>query len=132
MRRVFEASLATVLVSLSVLCGACASRQQTTVTASDLSTGERNAAFQMAAARCDRQTPACGASPSRDACIQQKLVPTAADVSLENCSSDIDAQNLNACVMQIRAGQCGTGIVHIEACSHDRLCPGVAEEEGTL
>lgn len=125
-------SLVLVPLLLVASLAACANETPASkVTPADLSSGERSAAWRIADARCERQTPACGVPTSREACVQQKLVRSAADVDLEDCSSAVDEQNLAACVAQIKVGRCGTGITDLPACSHDRICPGVADE-GTL
>ena len=67
-----------------------------------------------------------------EVCIGRKLLPSAVDLDLGNCSSAVSRENLSACVTQIRAGRCGTGIVNIAACAHENICPGVAAEEGTI
>ena len=78
-----------------------------------------------------RSLPTCGVVIPRDACIQQKLLPSAENIDLEDCEGAIDDEKLKVCVQQIRHGQCGTGIARIVACAHDNICPGVSQEGTT-
>ena len=116
-----------------VALGACDRSQPVAraVSTSDLTSNEYNAAYRIAAARCDRQTPACSSFASREACLRSKLASSAADVRLEDCSDPILDGHLNACVNAIQHAACGTGITGIEACHPRAICPYVAEE-GTL
>jgi hypothetical protein len=119
------------ICALSVACARTGTKGANGVGDADLSADEQNAAQKIAEARCARQTPACGSVLDSEVCVGRKLLPSAVDVDLADCSSAINEQNLHACVVQIRAGKCGSGITNISACAHDNLCPGVAAEEGT-
>jgi hypothetical protein len=87
------------------------------------------AAYEIAAARCDRQTPACESRAgvhyaSRDACIEAKLPTSVVEAHLDYCASyALRASNLSACVAGIQSGQCGTGVSPVSACRGPSLCP---------
>ncbi len=89
------------------------------------------AAYDIASARCDRQTSACSSYASRDACIEDKLRASAADTRLPRCSNEVDPTEVRACVSQISQGRCGTGILQLQACKKSALCP-YQSEEGTF
>jgi hypothetical protein len=86
-------------------------------------------AYEIAAARCDRQTPECERRAgvqyaSRDACIAAKLPPSAAEADLDVCASyPLRQHDLDECVAEIRGGHCGTGISGATACRGKNLCP---------
>jgi hypothetical protein len=96
-----------------------------------MSTEQYRAAYDIASARCDRQTKACSSFSSHDECIEAKLGVSAADTRLPRCSNNVDQTKVQSCVAQIERGQCGTGIAQIDACRRSQLCPYVSEE-GTL
>lgn len=99
--------------------------------ANGMNTDQYSAAYDIAAARCDRQTNACSSFSSRSDCISAKLRLSAEDTRLPHCSNDIDRTKVRACVAEIERGQCGTGIAQLDACRESQLCPYVSEE-GTL
>jgi len=86
-------------------------------------------AYEIAAARCDRQTPECERRAgvryaSRDECIAAKLPPSAAEADLDLCASyPLRDHDLGECVAEVRAGQCGTGLTGAPACRGKNLCP---------
>jgi hypothetical protein len=87
------------------------------------------AAYEIAGARCDRQTPACEARAgvhyaSRDECIAAKLADSAKQADLDMCAAyAIRNYQLSACVAEVRAGRCGTGVANVAACQGRNLCP---------
>lgn len=94
------------------------------------STSDRyRVAYEIAAARCDRQTPECEHRAgvqyaSRDACIAAKLPLSAAEADIDLCASyPLREHDLGECVAEIRSGQCGTGISAATACRGKNLCP---------
>jgi hypothetical protein len=99
--------------------------------ADGMSTEQYRAAYEIASARCDRQTNACSSFASRDECLEAKLGVSAADTRLPRCSNDVDQTKVQSCVAQIERGQCGTGIAQLDACKKSQLCPYVSVE-GTL
>jgi hypothetical protein len=107
---------------------ACDMNPLKTVYADGMTAEEYRAAYQIASARCDRQTNGCSASSSHDQCIATKLDKSAEDTRLRRCSNPVDPERVDACVAEIRRGQCGSGIVHLEACGKSELCPYVSEE----
>jgi len=96
-----------------------------------MNTMQYRAAYEIASARCDRQTNACSAFASHDECIQAKLDVSAADTRLPHCTNDVDQAKVDSCVAEIEHNPCGTGIIRLEACQKSQLCP-YASEEGTL
>jgi len=102
-----------------------------------LRSDEYDAAYRIAEARCDRQTPACETASgahyaSRDACIQAKLFASAMETEMPSCKEQvIDESDLDACIAQIHQNACGTGVRGIDACRPKKLCPYRAEE-GTV
>jgi hypothetical protein len=119
------------LVGALALCAAsCASAPAPTQPASWSAKSDRYlVAYEIAAARCDRQTPECERRAgveyaSRDACIAAKLPPSAAEADLDLCASyPLRQHDLEQCVAEIRGGQCGTGLVGATACRGKNLCP---------
>lgn len=103
----------------------------------DPSTDEYVAAYQIAAARCDRQTPSCESRvgvhyATRDACIAAKLRPSVEEADLKYCAYyPLHDSALNECVSAIRSKECGTGVAVLVACRGKTLCP-FASEEGTI
>jgi len=104
------------------------------VTQKDPTADERHAAEAMAAARCDRQTPAC-VSPSnppfdtRDACIDAKAAKSVVEARLAHCGCySLNEGRLRRCVGEIRQGQCGTGIAKLDDCRGAKVCPYETEE----
>jgi hypothetical protein len=119
--------------SLAMMCAAgfCAcglNPNAKTVYADGMTAEEYRAAYQIASARCDRQTNSCSAFSSRDQCLETKLDVSAAETRLRRCSDPVDQARVASCVTEIRSRQCGTGIVHLEACAKAELCPYVSEE----
>jgi hypothetical protein len=88
-----------------------------------------HAAYEIAAARCDRQTPACQQRAgvhyaSREACIDAKLADSAQQADLDTCADySLRDSQLRACVAEVRAGRCGTGVANVAACRGRNLCP---------
>ena len=107
---------------------ACDLNPLKTVYSDGMTAQEYRAAYQIAAARCDRQTNGCSVVSSHDQCLSTELDQSAADTGLRRCSNPVDPARVDACVAQIRRGQCGSGIVHLEACHKAELCPYVSEE----
>ena len=69
---------------------ACTSLNPTQPTYADgMSTDQYRAAYDIASARCDRQTAACSAFSTRDECLEAKLGVSAADTRLSRCSNAI-------------------------------------------
>jgi hypothetical protein len=101
------------------------------VKASELTADEYKAAYTIAVARCDRQTSSCDPYPSRSACLEAKLLLSAREARLLECSTPVAAQQLARCVAIVRSGTCGTGIAHLDECRRWSLCPYVDSEEGT-
>jgi hypothetical protein len=99
--------------------------------ADGMTADQYRAAYQIADARCDRQTNSCSSFASRDECIAAKLDLSAADARLRRCSHRVDPSDVNSCVAQIEHGQCGSGITQLSACKKAELCP-YTSEEGTL
>jgi hypothetical protein len=93
-----------------------------------MSAEQYRAAYEIAAARCDRQTNACSAFSSHDECIKAKLEVSAADAQLPRCSNDVDQTKVQSCIAEIERRRCGTGIARLEACQKSELCPYVSEE----
>ena len=118
------------LVLFSAL-GACKGLQPTAKTTLGMSRDQYRAAYEIASARCDRQTNACSAFASRAECLDAKLGASAAATRLPRCSNDVDQVKVQLCVEQIRQGQCGTGIAQLAACQKSALCP-YQSEEGTM
>jgi len=93
------------------------------------SSDQYRAAYQIAAARCDRRTPACDASTgvhyaSRDACIAAKLPKSAEEADLDVCASyALRVVELDQCVAEIKSGQCGSGLAGASTCRGKDLCP---------
>ncbi len=114
-------------ICVVALC-ACSLGPHRLAYADGMTEDEYRAAYQIAGARCDRQTNACASFASRDACIRAKLVASAADTSLMRCSEPIDPSQLQSCVSEIERGQCGSGIARLKACRQSALCPYVSEE----
>jgi hypothetical protein len=110
---------------------ACGSLNPKTIYADGMSTEQYRAVYEIASARCDRQTSACSSFASRDECLAAKLNVSAAETHLPRCSNDVDQAKVQSCVAEIERGQCGTGIVQLDACKKSQLCPYVSEE-GTL
>lgn len=113
---------------------ACAQRGSTNVPPSaTLRSDERDAAYQIAAARCDRlESASCQSDesyPSREACINEKVQETAAEVPFHHCEERVDTKRLERCVEELRKQPCGSG-VRVEACATDNLCPSFATQEG--
>jgi hypothetical protein len=87
------------------------------------------AAREIAAARCDRQTPACERRAgvhyaSREECIAAKLADSAKQADLDTCAYySLHEHELGACVAEVRAGRCGTGVANVAACRGRNLCP---------
>jgi hypothetical protein len=96
--------------------------------ADGMSTEQYRAAYDIASARCDRQTNACSSFSSRNECLQAKLSVSAADTRLPRCSNDVDQTKVQSCVAEIERGHCGTGIAQLGACKQSQLCPYVSEE----
>jgi hypothetical protein len=124
-------SMAAVLAAALTACGSHYAPAPREVSSGDLTTAEYQAAYRIAGARCDRQTATCSSYPSRDACIKDKLLPSASEARLEQCEQPVDDAKVEACVAAIRGGECGKGISAIEACRSSAICPYVPEE-GTL
>ena len=99
--------------------------------ASELTADEYKAAYTIAVARCDRQTASCDSYPSRNACIEAKLVLSAREARLLECSTPVAASQLARCVALVRHGTCGTGIALLDECRRWSLCPYAGSEEGT-
>ena len=99
--------------------------------ASELTKDEYKAAYSIAVARCDRQTAACDPYPSRSACLEAKVLLSAREARLLECSTPVAAEQLARCVAIVRSGTCGTGIAHLDECRRWSLCPYVDSEEGT-
>jgi hypothetical protein len=115
---------------VGVMASSCVSLPTPTEATSRHAQDDRyRAAYQIAAARCDRQTPACEARAgvhyaSRDACIAAKLPGSATAADLDYCASyPLRDHRLGECVAEIRSGQCGTGISGATACQGMNLCP---------
>ena len=96
--------------------------------ADGMTADEYGAAYQIASARCDRQTSSCSSFASRDQCVEAKLEASATDARLRRCSDRVDQAQVQACVADIRRGQCNSGIAQLEACTKTELCPYVFEE----
>ncbi len=117
----------------SALLASCATLPQaippTPPTSWDPKSVRYRIAYEVAAARCDRQTPECVARagahyPTRDACIADKLPASAAEVDLDLCASyPLRDHDLDECIAEIRAGRCGTGLASATACKGKNLCP---------
>jgi hypothetical protein len=120
--------VASLVVMFVAGFSACDMNPLKTVYADGMTAAEYRAASQIAAARCDRQTNGCSVVSSRDQCVATKLDESAAETGLRRCSSPVDPERVDACVAEIRRGQCGTGIVRLEACGKSELCPYVSEE----
>lgn len=101
------------------------------VYADQMTVGQYRAAYDIAAARCDRQTSSCSSFSSRDQCMRLELDASANDARLRSCSHRVDQAKVQACVASIEHGQCGSGIGQLEACKQNELCP-YHSEEGTL
>jgi hypothetical protein len=119
--------------SLALICvaglSACSLNPNAkSVYADGMTAEEYRAAYEIASARCDRQTNSCSPASSRDQCIEKKLDVSASDTRLRRCSNPVDQARVDACADEIRRGQCGTGIARLEACSKTELCPYVTEE----
>lgn len=93
-----------------------------------MTTDEYAAAYQIAAARCARQTNVCSSFASRDQCLQAKLGASAADARLTRCSNPVDPAQVQSCVSEIKRGSCGSGIAQLAACRGAELCPYISEE----
>jgi hypothetical protein len=118
------------VVLVGVMAASCTSLPTPTELASRHAEDARyRAAYEIAAARCDRQTPACERRAgvhyaSRDACIAAKLPNSAKEADLDYCASyPLREHDLGECVSEIRSGQCGTGIASATACQGMNLCP---------
>lgn len=96
--------------------------------ADGMTADEYGAAYQIASARCDRQTNSCSSFVSRDACVEAKLELSAKDTRLRSCSNRVDQRQVRSCVADIERGQCGSGIAQLETCRKSQLCPYVSEE----
>ena len=123
-------SLGIVLAAAPSACGGLAPNA-TPKYADGMTAGQYRAAYEVASARCDRQTDTCSSFATRDRCIEAKLDTSAADMRLRGCSNHVDEAQVRSCAAEIRSGVCGSGITQIKACKHAALCPYVSEE-GTL
>lgn len=99
--------------------------------ADGMTADEYGAAYQIASARCDRQTNTCSSFASRDQCVEAKFEASATDARLRRCTNRVDQAQLHSCVADVERGQCGSGIVQLEACRKSELCP-YHSDEGTL
>ena len=99
--------------------------------ASELTEDEYKAAYRIAVARCDRQTASCDPYPSRKACLDAKLLLSAREARLLECSTPVAPSQLARCISRVRLGTCGTGIAHLDECRRWSLCPYASSEEGT-
>lgn len=117
-------------IVLLALAGCTSEPRTPPQTASQLDAVEYRAAREMATARCDRRAGACVPYPSREACVDSKILPSATDANLLQCSSAVDEDRLSRCLSEIRRTACGTGIRDLEDCNEGQLCNAV--EEGTL
>ncbi len=107
----------TLLASCAALLASCATLPQamspTPPTSWDHKSVRYRIAYEVAAARCDRQTPECVARAgahyaTREACIADKLPASAAEVDLDLCASyPLREHDLDECIAEIRAGRCG-------------------------
>ena len=122
---------------LCLLCGISATSAcsyQGVPANQDPTTDVRQAAHEMAAARCDRQTPACLTASSahyenRQACIEAKVAPSVTEAHLVDCGYySLNERSLRSCVRKIREGQCGTGIAQLDDCRGAKVCPYASEE----
>jgi hypothetical protein len=123
-------SISTLAALLAGLAG-CSLNPAKPVYADQMTAGQYRAAYDIASARCDRQTNACSSFSSHDQCIQAKLDVSAEDTRLRNCPHRVDQSKVQSCVAEIERGQCGTGIAQLAACRQNELCP-YTSEEGTL
>ena len=128
LKRILKASSLGVMFVAGV--SACADLEPgaKSVHENGMTADEYAAAYQIAAARCDRQTNVCSSFPTRDQCIQAKLDASATETRLRRCSNPIDRSKVQSCVAEIKSGQCGRGIARLEACDKSELCPYVSEE----
>ena len=122
-------ALGLTVMSAAAACDAYDARAP--VSATELNSAEYTAARSIAAARCDRQKAGCQTFASRDACIREKILPSAADARLKRCYDAIDQDQLERCIDEIRERPCGSGIVGLPECRRASLCPDVPEE-GTI
>jgi hypothetical protein len=105
-------------------------------TARDPAADGRHAADEVAAARCDRQSPACESKTgthyaTRDACLEAKAAASVKEAGLKDCSyHSLNERLLRRCIAEIRQGKCGTGIAQLPECQGEKLCP-YEPEEGT-
>lgn len=121
-------SIGGALAGAVLLC-ACQPARALDPPRADAKSDRYRAAYQIAAARCDRRTPSCESQTgdhydSREACIAAKLPASATEADLGYCASySLREYDLDACLTEIRSGQCGTGISNISACRGRNLCP---------
>ena len=114
---------------VGAVAASCASVPATAPATWSAKSDRYRVAYEIAAARCDRQTPECERRAgvtytSRDECIAMKLPPSAAEADLDLCASyPLREHDLSECVAEIRGGQCGTGISGATACRGKNLCP---------
>ena len=118
-----------ILFVAGMLAG-CTSEPKAPQSTTQLDAVEYHAAREMAAARCDRRIGTCARYPSREECVDSKILPSATDANLLQCSSSLDEDRLSSCLSAIRQTPCGSGIHELEDCREDQLCS--APEEGTL
>ena len=121
----------SLVVMFIAALSACDLNPLKTVYADGMTAEEYRAAYQIASARCDRQTNTCSAPSSHDQCVATKLDKSAADSGLRRCSNPVDPARVDVCVADIRRGRCGSGIAQLEACQRTELCP-YGSREGTL
>lgn len=112
-------------VVLAAVVSACAPVEPGAVSSSELTFASYDAAYRIAAARCDRDMSGCATFSSRSACIDAKLSPSVADARLQRCLDPIDEVHLRECLADIRRSTCRTAIGSIEACRRIALCPFV-------
>jgi hypothetical protein len=111
--------------------GGCSLNPAKPVYADQMTAGQYRAAYDIASARCDRQTDSCSSFSSHEQCVQAKLDVSAEDARLRACSHRVDPSKVQSCVAEIERGQCGSGITQLAACKQNELCP-YTSEEGTL
>jgi hypothetical protein len=126
----FISKLGSVSVLLVAGLGACSSLNPgaKVAYADGMTADQYRAAYQIASARCDRQTNACSSFSSHDQCVEAKLAVSASDAHVRHCSNQVDPADVQACVSEIERGQCGSGIAALAACKTPNLCPYVSQE----
>jgi hypothetical protein len=128
LKRMLKASSLGVMFVAGVSACANVEPSAKSVHQNGMTADEYAAAYQIAAARCDRQTEGCSSYSTRDQCIEAKLEASAAETRLRRCSDPVDRSKVQSCVAEIKLGQCGRGISKLEACDKSELCPYVTEE----